>query len=60
MHIPKNVTINEAKEALERSQYTTWELVGIPFNENRQRHVQVISKQALYRELVKGTHRKRR
>ena len=53
MHIPKSITIQEAKGAFDNC---FGELVktGIPYNENFQRHTKVVSKFELYNEIVKG------
>ena len=59
MYIPKTVTISEAKKAFDDCPIHNWEVVGNPYNENYQRHVKFVSKQALYREIIYGYYHKR-
>ena len=59
MHVPKSISVKQAKEDFDNCQTHAWCVTGNPYNENQQKHVRVVSKQALYREIIKGCSRKR-
>jgi len=59
MGIPRNVSVDEAQKAFDDCPHYSWEVLGNPYNENRQRHVKFVSKQALYREIIKGFYHKK-
>ena len=57
MHIPKNISVKEAREEFETCPYGFTAKVGNPYNENQQKHIRVVSKQGLYDWIIKGTSR---
>lgn len=60
MGIPKSVSLKQAREDFDNCPVSSIELVGNPYNENQQRHVKVVSKQALYRQIIYGYSRKKK
>ncbi len=54
MHIPKHISVKHAKECFDKCELTQRSVVvGNPYNKYQQKHIKIVSKNELYRKIIK-------